>query len=220
MTRADWFDQVSDNISYLDPDGLSDEEHTRRMSGRFIGLMLRNIDSGSSEGFDIEDIKHVANSTIPADMVIKCMEVLVSLGWLADDGHHHYRMTVPPGRRTAKRPEPRMPAIATVLTRRCALYRWRDEQYNLLYVGITYDVDRRQKKHASNSPWWVFTRRLEVEWLPNRLVAEELERKAIRREHPIFNRQHNDTPAARQRIAEYLQGHKRMDLFYDAMTAR
>ncbi|GAA2347201.1 hypothetical protein [Dactylosporangium salmoneum] len=103
--------------------------------------------------------------------------------------------------------------------RRCALYRWRDQKQALLYVGITEHVATRSYAHAATSIWWAFARRQDVEWFPSRAEAEVAERAAIRSEAPIFNKAHNASPEAAQRVVEYLTLRKRLDLLPAKLAA-
>ena len=53
---------------------------------------------------------------------------------------------------------------------------------------------------------------------PDRETAVKAERTAIRAEHPLFNKVHNDTPEARLRAVEYLVSHGRYDLLTPAIS--
>lgn len=98
-----------------------------------------------------------------------------------------------------------------------ALYRWYDQAGRLLYVGITDDVATRQTRHAKRSSWAEFAVRSTVQRLSTRQVAERAEVEAIKTEQPLFNRQHNDTPEARQRLVGYLVEQNRLDLLTPAV---
>jgi predicted GIY-YIG superfamily endonuclease len=99
-----------------------------------------------------------------------------------------------------------------------ALYRWFDHDQRLLYIGITRDLATRQDSHARNSSWGRFAAYCTVERYPTRDDVETMERHAIKREQPLFNHTHNDTPEARQRLVAYLveQGH--LDLLVPAVS--
>jgi DNA-binding transcriptional regulator YhcF (GntR family)/predicted GIY-YIG superfamily endonuclease len=75
---------------------------------------------------------------------------------------------------------------------RTALYRYFDDADSLLYVGIAYDPDERQKQHAltAQDSWWPMQKRRTVEWRDSREDAERAERRAIRVEQPRFNQHH------------------------------
>jgi predicted GIY-YIG superfamily endonuclease len=229
LTRSQWLEALRDYVDFFDRTGTfeTSREQNHHFSARHIGfrLAMNRYEPHSTEDITTDDIAG-ANKMAPIgiDIIRAGTEDLARRGWLVKVGNGRYRMVIPPPTPPAGwkplthalySPQP----VATPPGRRCALYRWRDEQGTLLYIGITHDVARRDAGHAAKSPWWCFAQRQSAEWFPNRADAETAEREAIRNEAPLFNRQHNDTPAARQRIGEYLGAHKRMDLFYDAMTA-
>lgn len=85
-----------------------------------------------------------------------------------------------------------------------ALYRYFDENDRLLYVGIAVDVSSRHKTHVASSRWMTLAARSTIDRLPTRKAAEDAERKAIENEHPLFNKQYNDTLEARDRLKDYL----------------
>lgn len=69
-----------------------------------------------------------------------------------------------------------------------ALYRFYDSNDRLLYVGITYDLERRWKSHKRNQLWWLDVARKEHVWFPNRAQAEKAEERALRLEKPVWDR--------------------------------
>lgn len=100
-----------------------------------------------------------------------------------------------------------------------ALYRWRDECDLLLYIGISDDFTGRSSSHYSKgSIWMEFAVTATIERYPTRAAALDAEEAAIKAEHPIFNKQHNDTPEARQRQVGYLIEHDRLDLLAPAAS--
>lgn len=74
------------------------------------------------------------------------------------------------------------------LAGRTALYRFWDASGDLLYVGITHDVDERWANHRRNQPWWLDVARKEYVWLESRSEAEAAERKAHRDERPRYDK--------------------------------
>lgn len=89
--------------------------------------------------------------------------------------------------------------------RRCALYRHYDDQDVLLYVGITDNLgERTNGGHARSSDWVRFAARAEAEWHDSRELASSAERKAVREERPVFNRQYAEWDVDRE-IGDYLQ---------------
>jgi hypothetical protein len=71
-----------------------------------------------------------------------------------------------------------------------ALYRFFDDDGNLLYVGITLDPGRRWRKHRGR-PWWRFVADITVEQYTSRSAVLRAERRAIITEHPALNVLHN-----------------------------
>lgn len=69
-----------------------------------------------------------------------------------------------------------------------ALYRFYAADGELLYVGISQELETRWKSHERNKIWWNDVARKEHEWIATRAEAEELERTAIRTEHPRYDR--------------------------------
>lgn len=93
-----------------------------------------------------------------------------------------------------------------------ALYYWYDTDHRLLYIGITNDLFTRQTMHAKRSAWTVFADHCKVEHYRFRSEAVAAEREAVRTLMPVFNREHNDTVGARQRLFDYLTEKHRIDL--------
>ena len=74
-----------------------------------------------------------------------------------------------------------------------ALYRYRGDggkRQPPLYIGRTSDPMRRTRQHHRSKAWITETTRIDVEWYAADEIAE-VERQAIRREHPVYNIQHN-----------------------------
>jgi hypothetical protein len=93
-----------------------------------------------------------------------------------------------------------------------ALYRYFDESDVLLYVGKSGDLAQRNSAHISRSRWMQFAIRSAFERYCTSEEVAEAEREAIRTEHPIFNKQYNDTPEAEERLRAYLTEAGRPDL--------
>lgn len=73
----------------------------------------------------------------------------------------------------------------------CALYRMYDGSGELLYVGISTNLDRRLGNHVAGKPWWPQVVQITVEHHRNRVLAEIAERNAIATEKPRWNIIHN-----------------------------
>jgi predicted GIY-YIG superfamily endonuclease len=85
-----------------------------------------------------------------------------------------------------------------------ALYRYFDDCDRLLYIGITGDLAVRETGHIRASAWMVLTVRSTVARYGSWDEAADAERAAILAERPLFNRKHNDTPQAAERLETYL----------------
>ena len=99
---------------------------------------------------------------------------------------------------------------------RTAIYLWSDADGAPIYYGITKDMHSRQTRHARYGAWGVFSASCRVEWVDSRDEALKVERELIERDRPIFNRQHNDTPQAREALVRYLTSRGRADLLIRA----
>jgi hypothetical protein len=93
-----------------------------------------------------------------------------------------------------------------------ALYRYLDAECVLLYIGKSSALAERQQSHIARAKWMQFAASSTIERheTPQGLAAAE--RIAIEAEHPIFNKQYNDTPEARRRLCDYLERVGRLDL--------
>lgn len=67
------------------------------------------------------------------------------------------------------------------------VYRAYDDGGELLYVGCTYDFEKRHDQHARKSAWSARADRWSVRWHGNRAEALAAERLAIATEHPQAN---------------------------------
>lgn len=70
------------------------------------------------------------------------------------------------------------------------VYRAFDAKGQLLYVGCTMDIKRRRGEHKMSSKWWPAAVRFRVSGPYNYSVGRQLEREAIKGEHPLWN--HNE----------------------------
>ncbi|MFF6866670.1 GIY-YIG nuclease family protein [Streptomyces ardesiacus] len=73
--------------------------------------------------------------------------------------------------------------------RRTALYRFFNADDQLLYVGITVDIQKRWSYHAKEQAerWWPLVARHTLEWHDTRAQASRAEVKAIKTENPLYN---------------------------------
>lgn len=68
------------------------------------------------------------------------------------------------------------------------VYRLRDEDGHLLYVGCTKNVALRMKQWSTSLHEWTYcVRSVHVTPYPNRLTARAAESAAIKDEHPLWN---------------------------------
>lgn len=74
---------------------------------------------------------------------------------------------------------------------RTAVYRLWDEDGELLYVGITYDVRERWRHHNKHKPWWPQVAHERFDWYETRPEAEEAEVHAIVVGNPVHNVEKN-----------------------------
>lgn len=68
-----------------------------------------------------------------------------------------------------------------------ALYRLYDADSGLLYIGISYQPDKRFEEHATNRSWWHLVTRKEVAWLASREAALLAEAAATETEKPAYD---------------------------------
>ncbi len=80
---------------------------------------------------------------------------------------------------------------------RTALYRHRDKNGTLLYVGISLSVAARLAQHEATSHWFAEVTQVDVEYFPTRDEACAAERVAIQTEHPRCNKAHTEYRAPR-----------------------
>lgn len=79
----------------------------------------------------------------------------------------------------------RMERLADIRT---AVYRFFDADGQLLYLGITHDLEERWKAHERNQPWWLDVSRREFTWCESRADAELIEVTATAAERPRYDR--------------------------------
>jgi len=78
------------------------------------------------------------------------------------------------------------------------LYRHYDKNNNLLYVGITSDLNRRTKEHRSYSRWIKLSVSVTSTLFNDRDDCYSAEERAIKDENPIFNIAFNNNYPARE----------------------
>lgn len=85
---------------------------------------------------------------------------------------------------------------------RTALYRHLDKSGRLLYVGISLDAITRLNSHMRGSSWKDDIAMVVISWFDTRDEALESEKRAITRERPLHNKNHNVSRADKQRQIE------------------
>lgn len=69
-----------------------------------------------------------------------------------------------------------------------AVYRLHNASRELLYVGITANLDQRFADHRSDKPWWPEVKWASVEWFEDRPTAAQAEAEQLAAENPPYNR--------------------------------
>ena len=105
-------------------------------------------------------------------------------------------------RRSADLIEPSDPAAADGLQ---FVYRLKDKDGNLLYVGVTGNVVKRKIQHARVQPWWKDVATTVVQCFDSREAAESAEAVAIAKENPLHNRK-AATPAQLEKLSAAVKG--------------
>ncbi len=77
--------------------------------------------------------------------------------------------------------------MTLLLTERTAVYLLFDVADELIYVGMTVNLDMRFGTHAVTKPWWPEVARREIEWYETRPAAERREASLIAKHHPRHN---------------------------------
>jgi predicted GIY-YIG superfamily endonuclease len=71
------------------------------------------------------------------------------------------------------------------------LYRCFNADRELLYIGITNDIDNRLRQHSRTAPWWKeFDSCSQDDRFEDRWTLERAERAAILAEEPLYNISH------------------------------
>lgn len=71
-----------------------------------------------------------------------------------------------------------------------ALYRLYNREDRLVYVGVTYQLEKRLYQHARDKPWWPEVARQEVDWHEHRRLALAEETRLIELYDPPYNGAH------------------------------
>jgi hypothetical protein len=71
--------------------------------------------------------------------------------------------------------------------RRTAVYQARGGSALLLYVGKSWDLERRLGDHRRYTPWWHEVQDVEHEWFDDQWIAADVETFLIRTANPVHN---------------------------------
>lgn len=74
-----------------------------------------------------------------------------------------------------------------------SLYRFYDDNKQLLYVGISSNFQARYAQHSKTSPWHHLATYSTITHFVDRESVLAAEKEAIKLEKPLFNKQHNNT---------------------------
>lgn len=85
------------------------------------------------------------------------------------------------------------------------VYRLKDKDGVLLYIGVTGNVAKRKIQHARVQPWWGDVASTVVQCFDSREAAEAAEAAAIVSENPVHNRK-APTPAALAKLTAAVTG--------------
>lgn len=88
----------------------------------------------------------------------------------------------------------------------CDFYQIFDNQWQLIYVGISRDSRQRLAQHRRSSVWWPRAYHVTVMRYDSRDVAESVEAEAIRCERPRYN----VDPGSRRARTRHLTEEERM----------
>ena len=94
-----------------------------------------------------------------------------------------------------------------------ALYKHKNADGHIIYVGVAKNIGARSAQHLDNSEWQAEIASIDVEWYENSLLAELMEIKLIKSLRPKYNRAHNNNRpfdyAFHQRIDSFLKNEEK-----------
>jgi predicted GIY-YIG superfamily endonuclease len=95
------------------------------------------------------------------------------------------------------------------------LYRLFNEQDQLLYVGISSKWYERFHQHEKTQPWWLSVAKITLENFETRDEVVEAEKRAIRLEKPLHNKQYSMTHESLQEHFEKMKYYIHLDVPVD-----
>jgi len=75
------------------------------------------------------------------------------------------------------------------------VYRLYDVDGNLLYIGITRNIQQRFYAHSKDKMWWSDVCKAYIRKYSNRFEASRIEKQAIIKYNPLYNSRHNKKAA-------------------------
>lgn len=89
----------------------------------------------------------------------------------------------------ARTTERRRPTAPEPRPGQSALYRFLNDDGEILYIGVTINPPRRWKQHQERAAltWWPLVRNVSVEWFTSRQAALDAELCIIRTQQPLYN---------------------------------
>tara|TARA_R100000030_G_scaffold3508_1_gene2572 strand:+ start:635 stop:1288 length:654 start_codon:yes stop_codon:yes gene_type:complete len=103
--------------------------------------------------------------------------------------------------------------IPQIKAKKTAIYKHKNKNNEIIYVGISDNAHNRSIQHLSTSDWKEEISLIEVEWVENRLLAEIKEIEYIKKIKPKYNRKHNNRHSAmyavQQRLNSFIEDKKR-----------
>jgi excinuclease UvrABC nuclease subunit len=102
--------------------------------------------------------------------------------------------------------------IPPIKAKKTAIYKHKNKNGEIIYVGISNNAHNRSARHLSTSEWREEIDSIDVQWMPNRLIAEIKEIELIKELRPKHNVMHNNdedvVEAVHKRLRSFLEEKK------------
>ena len=103
--------------------------------------------------------------------------------------------------------------IPPIEAKKTAIYKHKNKDGEIIYVGISNNAHNRAARHLSTSEWREEIDSIDVQWMPNRLIAEVKEIELIKELRPKHNITHNNdedvVEAVHKRLRSFLEEKKK-----------
>jgi len=103
--------------------------------------------------------------------------------------------------------------IPPIKAKKTAIYKHKNKNGEIIYVGISNNAHNRAARHLSSSEWREEIDSIDVQWMPNRLIAEIKEIELIKELRPKHNVTHNNdedvVEAVHKRLRSFLEEKKK-----------